>query len=344
MKKWFLPVVMAATFAWLPAMANAQGKAEDSAAFSVPAFMHAVHRAWSAPRAAEFVRDGAKLGPALQALCDAAPDKSDTALQQARQAWLMALLSWERLSAVAIGPLIERRSQRQIDFVPTRPRMIEKAVKSAPVSLADMELIGTPAKGFPALEWLLWKKPMQPASSECRYALLVADEIGHEAASLEEAYRQAASRELDKEAAGMAFSELVNQWIGGLERLRWHGMEMPVRVAMTSKAKDEPDFPRRSSGTDEKTWAAQWETLRTLAAGRGISMETALRAKGQDALADSFAAAVQKADAAMRGLQAKDESRVLEAGQQLAALKRLVEDKIAPALGVAIGFSDADGD
>lgn len=344
MKKWLWFFVMTTSIVLLPVMVGAQGKAQDSAAFSVPAFMHAVHVAWGAPRAAEFARDGARLWLALQALCDAAPENAEAALIRARQAWLAALLSWERLEAVSIGPLIERRSQRQIDFLPTRPRMIEKAVKSAPASLADMELIGTPAKGFPALEWLLWKKPAQPASPECRYVLLVADEIGREASKLEEAYRQAASRKLGNEAASLAFGELVNQWVGGLEHLRWHGMEMPVRVAMTTKARDEPDFPRSSSGADEKAWAAQWETLRTLAAGKDISLETVLRAKGAHALADSFASAVGKADAAMQGLQAKDPARVIEAGQQLAALKRLVEEKIAPTLGVPIGFSDADGD
>jgi predicted lipoprotein len=39
-----------------------------------------------------------------------------------------------------------------------------------------------------------------------------------------------------------------------------------------------------------------------------------------------------------------DTARILAAAKQLAALKRLVENEIAPALGVNIGFSDADGD
>jgi uncharacterized protein len=47
-----------------------------------------------------------------------------------------------------------------------------------------MELIGTPAKGLPALEWLLWVKPIQPASAECRYAVQVAAEIQREAQAL----------------------------------------------------------------------------------------------------------------------------------------------------------------
>jgi predicted lipoprotein len=306
--------------------------------------LQALYLDWYAPRSTDFARDSAQLKPTIQAVCDAVPEQSEATLQQARQSWLKTLSRWEKLSAVSIGPLIERRSQRQIDFTPTRPRMIEKAVKSAPASLADMELVGTPAKGLPALEWLLWVKPMQPASAECRYALLLAEEIEREALALNVAYKKAAIQELDKAAANAALSELVNQWVGGLERLRWPNMEMPVRVAITSKQKIDPVFPRHSSNAVAVSWPAQWEALRTLAAGKGFSLEAALRAGKHDALADSLVAAIRKADKSMNGLQAADEARVLDAARELAALKLLLEDKVASALGIVIGFSDADGD
>jgi hypothetical protein len=222
--------------------------------------------------------------------------------------------------------------------------MIEAAIKSSPASLADLELIGTPAKGLPALEWLLWVSPIQPASAECRYAVLISEEIEREARALNEAYRKAASQKPGEEAAKAALSELVNQWVGGIERLRWANMEMPVRVAMTSRKKTEPDFPRHSAEATEISWAAQWEALRTLAAGSGLSLEAALREKNQDKLAGTLASVTLNTDKAMQGLRIADRSRLLDAARELAALKRLVEDKVAPALGVTIGFSDADGD
>ena len=310
-----------------------------------PSFIQAVYRDWMAPTAADFARDSARLAPALQALCDTPADKADGALQQARQRWLATLSSWERLSAVAIGPLIERRSQRQIDFTPTRPRLIEKAVKSAPTGPADMELIGTPAKGLPALEWLLWVQPVQPASPECRYAVQVAAEIGREAVALDEAYEQAAQRTQDSATASADLSELVNQWVGGLERLHWANMEKPVHVAMTSKRDIAPDFPRRSSGATANSWAAQWTALRALVTGNGpMSMETVLRERGQAKVADALARAIRQADANMEGLTIGDMDDILAAAEELAALKRLTLKQVAPALGVSIGFSDADGD
>jgi predicted lipoprotein len=46
----------------------------------------------------------------------------------------------------------------------------------------------------------------------------------------------------------------------------------------------------------------------------------------------------------MQGLTLGDKDDILAAAEELDALKRLVEKQVAPALGVNMGFSDADGD
>jgi hypothetical protein len=179
-------------------------------------------------------------------------------------------------------------------------------------------------------------------------------------------------------------SELVNQWIGGLERLRWANMEMPARVAMTGDSKEIPDFPRRASNASAASWAAQWSALRDLATSP-VSLQSELKQRSKTQAAEKLAQAVEAADAAMQGLVnvkdaqrlstlpspsgggaggegnghsadfhhsgrtlsmpvSTDTPRILATAKQLAALKRLVENEIAPALGVNIGFSDADGD
>lgn len=299
-------------------------------------FMQTVHRDWSAPRAAAFARDSAALVPAVQSLCAASQDKAEAARQKARSEWRSTLASWERLSGVAFGPVLERRSQRAIDFTPTRPRLIEKAIKAAPSSAKDMELVGSPGKGLPALEWLLWVKPIKPASAECRYAVQVAADIQREA----EALAAAQPKSTD---AQTALSELVNQWVGGIERLRWANMELPVRAAGTS-SEEVPDFPRRESDAASISWAGQWDALRSLATQDEVSLQAALRARGQGKVADALAHAIKQADASMQSLTIADRAKVLTAAKKLAALKRLVESDVATALGVSIGFSDADGD
>lgn len=304
----------------------------QAAATQPAAFAESLQATWVAPRSADFAYQSRQLIPALQALCSAAT--AEPALTQARERWLASLQSWEILSAVAFGPVLERRSQRQIDFTPTRPRLIEKAIKAAPADAAAMELIGTPAKGLPALEWLLWVKPVQPAGADCRYAIQVAAEIEREATALAGARLPAS----DDQAT---LSELVSQWVGGLERLRWSSLEMPARVSQTSGGKDAPEYPRQASGGHTASWAAQWRALRELAIGP-VSLASALNQRGKPAHA--LTAAVAQADAALQGLTGDNLQQVIAAGRELAALKRLVENQVAPDLGVNIGFSDADGD
>lgn len=292
-----------------------------------------LYDAWHVPRAADFAQASKPLAPAVQALCTASPEGAGSALEQARKTWRDALLAWESLSAVALGPVLEGRFQRLIDFTPTRPRMIEKAIQSAPRTPADMERIGTPAKGFPALEWLLWTRPVQPGTPACAYAAQVAEEIGREADNLARARSQ----------APVGLDDLVNQWVGGLERLRWSDMEMPARVAQTSGGKTAPDYPRGEGGATAAAWAVRWAALKALAIGPH-SLATELREKRRTPEARALETAVAQADAAMAALVVDDLASVLAAGKALAALKAQVENQAAPALGVNIGFSDADGD
>lgn len=309
------------------------------------ASIQAVHRDWMVPRAVEFTAASEDMTLAMEAYCGKPATTAGVVPDQPRQAWREAMTSWERLSAVAIGPVLEQRMQRRIDFMPTRPRMILKAIQSAPATAKDMELIGTPAKGFPALEWLLWTQPVQPATPACGYAVQVAREIGLEARAMAQGYRQAAGRTLDAGAANNSLGELVNQWVGGLERLRWANMEMPLRVAATAGPEAAPEYLRQASGAAAASWAAQWDLLRALAAGQGEgSLAALLRQNGHGDLAEALIYAVAKADAGMAGLATTDKDRILPATQDLAALKRLVESRVAPALGVSIGFSDSDGD
>jgi predicted lipoprotein len=322
------------------ALAAATGARADDAAT-----VQAIYRDWMSPRSAELVAESAKLTRAVQGHCAASPQDAADALGGARRAWLASLVAWERVSTVAIGPVLEYRMQSRLDFTPTRPRMIAKAVESAPAVAENMDRIGAPAKGFPALEWLLWTEPMRPASAECRYAVQVAMEIEREALVLEKAFREAATRVLDANAAKAALNEIVNQWVGGLDRLRWTNMVQPVQRAATTEKKNSAEFPRAASGATAASWAAQWATLRALADGGGPgSFASMLRERGYGAVAEALVQSVEQANVGMKGLDTGDAEKLLASARTLFALRTFVESEAVPALGLRIGFSDADGD
>ncbi|MBX3664213.1 MAG: imelysin family protein [Burkholderiales bacterium] len=329
-----------------------QGKAPRAAVpyYGPVQVLQGLHRHWTAPRAAEFVAKAAVLTPALRQLCAAPAASAATAQRAARDAWREAMLAWEQLSAAPLGPLVQRRSLRAIDFTPTRPALIEKAVAALEKTGSEpaLDRIGTPAKGLPALEWLLWSGPAMPGTAACRYALLIAGEVEREAVALRAAFAELAAREAgawSEEAVIAGVSELVNQWVGGIERLRWPRLEKPLRAGRPA------EWPRAASGATGASWAAQWQALRALAVLQGgapqpgaglVPLELWLRGQGLGVAADRLAQAVRRTDARMRGLAPG--GRVQDAARELAALKYLAESEIAPALNVRIGFSDADGD
>ena len=128
--------------------------------------------------------------------------KGQAALPALRAQWQSTLVSWETLSTPAVGPLVTRRSQRQIDFWPTRPDLLRRSMEKTPASLADMDRVGTPAKGFPAFEVLLnqWAASRQAAPAPaCRYAELIAQGIATEARELQNELGQQATKEWDDE-------------------------------------------------------------------------------------------------------------------------------------------------
>ena len=279
------------------------------------------------------------------------------ALPALHQAWRQALLSWSAVSAPALGPVIERRSQRQIDFWPPRPALLEKALKSAPQSLADMERIGTPAKGLPAMALLLAERP---SPAHCSYLVLVAEGIAAEAAALRTGFDALAQRDWtqDEDAARTAFAEWINQWLGGFERLRWAHIEQPVQRARTAGKGQPPAFARLASADNQAEWHAIWQALRAQARltqeratqppqpGQGlIPIEALLMGKGQIALAQRWAAAFDAADAAMAALPARaGEKDLMALSKTLKGVTTLYQTEVAAALDVPLGFSDADGD
>lgn len=296
------------------------------------AYLQSLYIRWYAPRAREFDEAAKALVEAQRGHC------AGGARAKARSGWLRAMTAWERLSAVAVGPLVERRSARRIDFTPTRPASIERAIGQ---DQRDMALVGAPAKGLPALEWLLWKHSLAPGSAACEYAVRVADDIADEASALAAAF--ASPREWSDEAQATAFAEMLNQFVAGVEALRWAQIERPLKEGRGQ-------FPRSASRSSAAAWAARWQALRSLAvfeagaAEAPVSIEAYLRGRGLNLLADRLRGAVQRSGLALEGASPSRPATLAGASRELATLKRRLEAEVAPALEVSIGFSDADGD
>lgn len=298
----------------------------------------ALYAQWFVPQSTQARIQAQALHQQLQQYC-----AGHAALEQARTQFSQASQAWERLAAVAMGPQVERRTARMIDFQPMRVTLLRAALRKAPTDLAAMDTIGAPAKGFPVAEYLLWTDIARPQSPACHYATLVAADLSQELLQLEHANQAAADSDVLDFGSN---AEFLNQWIGGIERLRWASMEKPLRSATPDKP---AQVTRSASQGTLASWQAQWSALRTLAVGdaqhpQHVSIAALVQALGWERLASEVRSATEQADAAMRAIDHVDLRQITPASKALNQLKHLVENDVALALDVTIGFSDADGD
>ena len=371
----FKPAAMAALAAALLGGYGMQAQAQSAAPGAPAVFytpgdlMRSVHRQWYAPQSAAFAAQSAALTAAVSGLCSGVAGAGTADIDKARSSWKASASAWDTLAGVQIGPLVQRRSARQIDFMPTRPELIKRAIEAEPTDAKAMESVGTPAKGLPALEWLLWSQPPAPATPACAYALQVATDIQREADALANAFAELAARQPgDAEESNVpAVSEFVNQWTGAIERLRWAEMEKPRLAGATGQvgprsaaSKNAAVYARSTSGQTAERWASLWQSVRTLAVGQGapgsatatapqtgggpVTLDRYMRGLGRDAPAAQLVQSIAKADKALQKLSPANTAGVIAAARTLAEVKKVAEADVATAMEVSIGFSDADGD
>lgn len=317
--------------------------------------MRGLHQHMLLPRAQTFAQAAAALVVQTSSYCGKSGAQA-SALQMVRLQWQDTLQAWEAFAAVATGAVLERRSQRQIDFWPVRPALVERAIARAPRGEEGMQLVGTPAKGLPALEWLLWTSPAAPATPACAFAQEVAKDVEREAQALVKAETRIAAQDWDEdaEASGKGMAEWINQWLGGLEQLRWAQMEKPLKAA---PANEGPSYARLASGSDAASWQAQWKALREQAGvtpeqrlappnpGQAlVPIEAILLGKGEIALAAKWNASLVQADKAISVADPIQAASVLNATAAMKSLNLLFQNEVASSLDIPLGFSSADGD
>jgi uncharacterized protein len=294
---------------------------------------------------------------AWQARCTAlvqALSGSARSVAEAQGAWKAAALDWAALAALATGPLVSRRSARRVDFQPVRTALVLRAIEAGPAGEEAMDRVGSAAKGLGALEWLLWAPAAPRHGAAKAFAAEAARDLLREADAVADDFAALAEREMDDELVVEAFAEILNQWIGGVEQLRVQRLVRPVEEARTRGARS-PLLLRPWSGIDAEERAVRWRALQAAAVfaggavpqrgqGRLVPIETYLRGRGLNPLADQLRAVTASADRALRAAARDRRAPMLQAAQNLSKAKHLAEADLAPALEVRVGFSDADGD
>ena len=297
------------------------------------ALLYHYHSQWALPQARLFDQQSQKLVNTFAQGCSSLP--------ALRQAWLALLPPWVSQSAMVIGPILTRRSLPSIDFQPYRDKLLKRGLalqrqQSTPLDLNQLIPIGTPGKGIPTLEKLVFSSSLH--TNECRYATALATEIAAEAAALVQEW---SDWEGTIEAPTAAtWNEFVNAWVGSIERLRWYKIEKPLRA--------QHPLPRSISGATGTDWQTHWQAIAAVSVGGAAaphqSIAWLLDEIGKRDLAKQLRQHTTTVDRLITQAYAGSQSDRLAAANALQTLKIYAETHIADALDVAVGFSDADGD
>lgn len=343
-----LALALAAGVAQAQAAAAPAAAALPLAHAQTNAFVDGLLKAWYAPAARRFATDGEQLVERSQAWCAATPKNParDPALDAARQAWVQAMVAWTRLSAVPLGPLLDRHSDTRLDFQPMRPAALDKAIAqpSRPGEW-QMDRIGAQARGLPAMEYLLWKQPAAPRTPACAYLAALARDLRDEAQGLAQAFEAEANAPRSAAQAADWFNAYANQWLAGLSRMRWREIEMPVKSWGLDQA------PRAASGQTALAWRERWQALRMMSTGGPGAPEGLmplagyLRARGLDAAAAATIRDTAAADAALATAgPTLPTASLLDAAKRVDTLGHVMSREVPERLQIQLEFSSDDGD
>lgn len=305
------------------------------------------------PRLERLASSSAKLEASLERHCQTPLLSS---LRAARHLWLQTYTDWMEVAPVNWGPTALRRTQRQIAFKPVRPELVEAAVSSdAGRNDAEAERVGVPAKGFAAVEYLLYRQPAKLTEpARCAYLMRQGRNIAAEAKALRADWQDFAS---ELKQAGqpqaklypkseLALEELTNLLIAGVNELR--EKELGKLPSLKREA-----VLASYSGQGRQLAEAQWRGLQALLTGlptSGYGLDDYLdRAKEKPVLARQLRNAGTEVADALHALPANladaaSGDREKPATAALAQLQRLLEEQVVQVLDVTVSFNESDGD
>ncbi|HTM79207.1 MAG TPA: imelysin family protein [Devosia sp.] len=319
------------------------------------------------PAMADFEAKADALSRAMEQLC---VTPSLTSLSAADAAFADAALTFGRIEAIRVGPLMAQNRAERLLFWPDRKGI---ALRQVQAILAEQDESATSpdtlrsksvaVQGLTALEFVLYGTGFDTLTSadggfRCRYGLAIAESIAKVADELATAWAaedgialhlmQPSAEFIDYRTPIEAQEELVGILAHGIEAVRDTRLN-PFLAKGDAAAKPKLALFWRS-GLTEPMLRANIEGLQTLFALSGIAGGVPA---GQADLPVAITAEFAKAHAALALVtdpvetavadpaQAQALAEVVSATQQLGAL---IGEQLSAALGLSVGFSSLDGD
>jgi uncharacterized protein len=302
-------------------------------------------------------------------LC-AAPD--ETTLGAARDAWWDARAPFKQAEVFAFGPYQEFpwRLGPKLDFWPARPETVDEVLAgSGPLDPESASELGAPARGLPAIEYLLYPPELDvlaelgPGTRRCEYLAGISADLVARAGDLRRAWDPDGENYLGQLLdAGrgseafmtleMAVGEVVNRMGFLLENMRNDKLRKPLGGSV-----DGPPAPASAeshfSGRSLEDLRDNLRGLKLVYFGPGAGapgLGSYLRSRGKEFdpfMAERFATAMDAVDQVPEPLSAalaEDPRSIVRLIEALERLGLAIQVDVLNALAANVGFNDNDGD
>ncbi len=358
----------------LPVLALALSACNSPASFDRGQMLTMTAQDFVVPAYQDVMDESEALQASVTAFC-ASPSAST--LVNAQAAWKVAQTSVKRIEVVGFGPYLDDHLNDAMDFWPTRPSNIEKAIDDHPdATAATIEGLGSVVQGLPAMEYLLFdgtpsailtKFAASTDGDRCDFLKAQSERLSANAEALYDAWAdpvfgfysdlsRAGDGNLPYPTVQSAVNEFVNQ--------------MGFLVEVVKDTKIGKPFGKKSGGTtlpdsvespySENSLNDIVDSLEGLKrfyqgsfiAGTSGSLSVYALLKTKDAyIADVIVNYIDESVQAVRDIPEPLSTsvntypeRVETAYQRLVLLKAVIAGQMSGLLGVTPYFSDNDGD
>jgi predicted lipoprotein len=319
------------------------------------------------PLTGDFAQAAGKLAAASQSFC-----AGQSNLRSVQAAWRDVQSAWQPLEMLQIGPTIERRTQRQINSWPVRPKLLQPLLaESAPIDPQRVETIGAAGKGLSAIEYLLFDKGESAAASKknlasihCNALQALAMQVKSEADGLAADWRepdgfarqlaQAGQPQKDSPfaSADQALSDVVNLLIAGIDAVKIRKLGKPLEKSADEAALDRIESWRSGTSLDHIRDNLRGFELAFFGAGKdGIGIDDYLVAIERPGLARVIRRELDTTKKALAAIRPPLQNALLSQRKKVAALHKsvsslqyMLETEVADALKIDLGFNANDGD
>jgi len=299
-----------------------------------------------------------------------APDAAG--LQQAQSAWRQAMGSWQHIQWLKLGPIAKDNDDWKLQFWPDKKNILQRKTQdilngSDPITADSLSHASVMVQGFSAQELLLFDTefaaPEKFAGRQCE--LLQATTVLTTATTkrLADSWKEEAFLKTwanpktvpqGHTPAQVRNGELLDALLGQVERVKNDKLGEPL--GMKNRDKKPNGYFAESWRSDNSLNNIHQNLLglqELLRPQEGYGLFQYLKDLGHQPVADELVIKLDNAQQALQQIQPPLSRSVTDAAQQpalqkahqtLGELATFIKQKLAPALGVSLGFNSNDGD